>query len=66
MLLLLIIKKRIKQNYIFSLEFLPEYETMKFSTLIELPRIDSILPIKLTAGFAYEPKNNLFRLVTLF
>lgn len=61
-----IVHNKINHNYIFSLTFLPEHETMKFNMLIELPRTDKQKPIKLTAALEYSPRNKTIRLITLF
>lgn len=62
----IIIKKKLRDNYLFNLSFNPEHETMKFNILIEVPRSDRHKPIKLVAALEYAPGLETLRLITLF
>jgi hypothetical protein len=51
----IIIKKKLKDNYLFNLSFNSDHGTMKFNILIEVPRIDRAKPIKLIIALEYAP-----------
>ncbi|HTM65536.1 MAG TPA: hypothetical protein VL093_04400 [Flavipsychrobacter sp.] len=61
-----IIKRKLKDNYLFNLSFIPDYETMKFNILIEVPRIDLEKPIKLLVALEYSPSSESLRLITMY
>lgn len=61
-----IIQKKIKQNYIYNLEFLEEYNVMKFNTVIEFTRTDGGYPARLLASFEYIPTEKKIRLLTFY
>lgn len=61
-----IIKRKLKDNYIFNLSFIRNYKTMKFNILIELPRINQEKPIKLLVALEYSPHMGSLRLITMY
>jgi len=61
-----IIKRKLKDNYLFNISFNPDYETMKFNILIELPRADHDRPMKLLVALEYAPRTASLRLITMF
>lgn len=61
-----IIKRKLKDNYIFNLSFVSNYETMKFNILIEVPRADQEKPIKLLVALEYAPLSESLRLITMY
>lgn len=60
------IKRKLKDNYLFNLSFIADHETMKFNILIEVPRSDRDKPIKLIVALEYVPSNGILRLITMF
>lgn len=62
----ILIRKKLKDNYLFSLSFNPEQETMKFNILIEIPRNDQDKSMKLTVALEYAPRQETLRLITMF
>jgi len=62
----MIIKKKLKDNYLFNLAFNSAHEIMKFNILIEVPRSDRDKPIKLVVALEYAPRMELLRLITMF
>jgi hypothetical protein len=61
-----IIEKKLKDNYIYSLSFLPNYGTMKFNLMIEVPRNDHGELMKLIVAMEYAPREKSLRLITMF
>lgn len=61
-----IIRSKLKNNYIYNLSLYPDTQTMKFNILVELNRVDSPLPIRLTVALEYIPKTKILRLITMF
>ena len=62
----IIIKKKLKDNYLFNLSFNSDHGIMKFNILIEVPRVDRAKPIKLIVALEYAPLTKSLRLITMF
>jgi hypothetical protein len=62
----LLIKNKIRSNYIYNLSYLPKSETIKFNILIEVSRSDTGGPMKLTVALEYIAKTKFLRLITMF
>jgi hypothetical protein len=62
----MIVRKKLKDNYIFNLSFNSDHEIMKFNILIEIPRSDRDKPIKLVVALEYAPRTESLRLITMF
>lgn len=61
-----IIQKKIQDNYLYNLGYLASFNTIKFNILLEVPRIDKKLPMKLTAALEYIEMDKELRLITMF
>ena len=59
-----VIQRKLGANYIYNMEFLEEYDVMKFSLMIEIEREDGY-PTRLAAAFEYLPMDRKVRLITL-
>lgn len=62
----LVIKYKMRDNYIYNLTYLKQYETLKFNIIIETKRVDKDKLIKLLAGLEYKPSDKTLRLITMF
>lgn len=61
-----LIKNKINSNYIYNMEFLEEYDTLKFNLIIETVASDTKETVKLTLALEYIPKQKELRLITMF
>ena len=59
-----VIQRKLSANYICNMEFLEEYDTMRFSLMIEIERQDGY-PTRLTAAIEYLPIDRKVCLITL-
>lgn len=59
-----LLKQKLRQNYIFNLEFDKIHQTIKFNISFEVFCLDK--RARILAAFAYEPDQNLVRLITLY
>lgn len=55
-----------KDNYLYNLTYLASFNTIKFNILLELPRVDRKLPMKIIAAFEYLETYKELRLITMF
>jgi len=60
------IESRINTNYIFSLCFLPEFNTIKFNIMLEAPLTQGDKQMKLTVALEYRADDKILRLITMF
>ena len=61
-----VIKKKIQENYLYNLSYSDEFKTIKFNILLEMPRINNDIPMKLRAALEYLESTHELRLITLF
>lgn len=61
-----IIKRKLNDNYLYNLSYTPEFNTIKFNILLEVPRIDKKESMKLVAALEYMESTKVLRLITLF
>ncbi|RYX80139.1 hypothetical protein EON73_05705 [bacterium] len=61
-----LIKNKIRSNYIYNLSYLSDFKTTKFNILIETPRTDNNIPMKLTVALEYKALEKTLRLITMF
>lgn len=61
-----IIRKKMQYNYLYNLSYLANYKTIKFNIIVEVPRVDKKLPMKLIAALQYIETNKELRLITMF
>jgi hypothetical protein len=62
----IIIKAKIRSNYIYNLSFLKQSGTLKFNILIETKRTDTNKLMKLVVALEYMPMDKILRLITMF
>lgn len=60
------IGRKIKDNYIYNLTYLPEHGTLKFNIIIEVLRTDKNKPMKMLVSLEYMPEKKTLRLLTMF
>jgi len=61
-----LIKRKLRDNYLFNLSFSSDYDTMKFNILLEIPRKDRTKQIKLLVALEYAPLTKSLRLITMY
>lgn len=61
-----LIKEKISDSYIYSMEFLEDHGVAKFNVILEIPSTSSAYPTRLLASLEYRPEQKLLRLITLF
>ncbi len=61
-----LIRVKLRSNYLYNLQFRPDYSLSQFNMLLELVSLDSGVPVRVVASFAFEQERNAIRLVTLF
>lgn len=61
-----IIRKKMQDNYLYNLSYLANHKTIKFNIIIEIPRVDKKLPMKLIVVLKYIETNKELRLITMF
>ena len=61
-----LIKNKIKDNYIYEMTELKEFNVIKFNLIIELSVLYTTDKIKCSATFHYNPKENKLKLITFF
>lgn len=59
-----VIQRKLVANYIYNMDFLEEYDVMKFSLMIEIEREEGY-PTRLAGAFEYLPRDRRIRLITL-
>ena len=62
----LIIQKKLRNNYLYNLSYLENSQTIKFNIIIEVPRVDKKLPMRLIAALEYLDTSKELRLITMF
>lgn len=60
------IRRKIKENYIYNLTYLPEHGTLKFNIIVEQPRTDKNKPMKMLVALEYMHEKKTLRLLTMF
>jgi hypothetical protein len=60
-----IIKEKLRSNYIYNMSYLEQYNVTKFSIIIEIEGKDGH-PFRLMAALDYRPDDKVLRLVTLY
>jgi len=61
-----LIRAKLRANYLYNLRFRSDCSVATFNILLELKSIDTGLPVRFVAAFAYEQEKNTIRLVTLY
>jgi hypothetical protein len=61
-----LIKSKIAASYIYNLDYLREYNVIKFNLMIEVDRSDGGYPTQMTASLEYKPEEKVLRLLTLY
>lgn len=62
----LILETKLRNNYIYNLTFLEEWNTSKFNLILEFMDPETSRPMKFLAVMKYLPQGNELRLVTLY